>query len=313
MLRRKHLSVAVLLAIFTIACGQHVTGPREGFVDVPGGRAWYRIVGSGPGTPLLLVHGGPGAGSCYFSGLAQQLSDERPVVLYDQLGSGRSDRPSDRSLWRIERFVDELAAIRRTLRLDRVHLLGHSWGAALVAEYLLNSHASGIESVIFAGPLLSTPRWIADANVLLAELPETVQQIVAQHERQGTTSSPEYQKASQVFYSRFLYHHQPAPKFPDCPFNQAVYEQMWGPSEFHATGNLKEFDRVNRLSEIHGPVLFIVGRFDEARVVTVSEFQHMIPGSKLAVVEDAGHMAMVDEPESYTQAIRSFLRQAQPQ
>src|SRR6185369_13735139 len=110
------------------------------------------------------------------------------------------------------------------------------------------------------------------------------------------------------FYSRFLFHHQPAPTFPECPFNQAVYEQMWGPTEFHATGNLRAFDRASRLTEIRAPVLFIVGRFDEARVQTVTDFQRLIPGSTLEVVEGAGHMAMVDEPARYTQALRSFLQ-----
>jgi proline iminopeptidase len=210
-------------------------------------------------------------------------------------------------------FVEELAAVRKTLKLDRIHLLGHSWGAALVAEYLLTSKPAGIESVIFAGPLLSTSRWIADANMLLTELPEAVQQVIAKHEQQGTTNSPEYQEATEVFYSRFLYRHQPAPTFPECPINQAVYEQMWGPTEFHATGNLREFDRVNRLSEVRAPVLFIVGRFDEARVQTVSDFQQLITGSKLHVVEDAGHMAMVDEPERYAQALRSFLQKVEAQ
>lgn len=231
--------------------------------------------------------------------------------MYDQLGSGRSDRPSDPSLWRIDRFVEELAAIRKTLKLDRIHVLGHSWGAALVAEYLLNSKPAGIQSVIFAGPLLSTPRWIADARVLLTELHETVQQVIATHEQAGTTKSPEYQQATQVFYSRFLFHRQPAPTFPECAFNTTVYEHMWGPTEFHATGNLREFDHESRLTEIRAPVLFIVGRFDEARVQTVMDFQRLIPGSKLHVVENAAHMAMVDAPERYTQALRSCLQQVE--
>ena len=307
---RGGLTAAVVVAVLGAACGREAIQSGEGFVSVPGGRVWYRVVGSGPRTPLLLVHGGPGAGSCYFSALAK-LADERPVIVYDQLGSGRSDHPSDPSLWRIDRFVDELAALRTALKLDRVHLLGHSWGGALVAEYLVQRKPAGIASVMFAGPLLSTPRWIADANVLLTELPDTVQQSITRHEREGTTNSPEYREATELFYSRFLYHHQPAPSFPECPLNEAVYQQMWGPSEFHATGNLKEFDRVGRLSEIHEPVLFIVGRFDEARVQTVTDFQTLIPGSKLEVVEGAGHMAMVDEPERYTQALRDFLQQVE--
>ncbi len=101
--------------------------PGEGYVQVPGGKVWYRIVGGGSATPLLLLHGGPGFTSHYLDRL-QQLSDERPVVSYDQLGAGRSERPEDMRLWRVERFVEELAELRAELGLARVHLLGHSWG-----------------------------------------------------------------------------------------------------------------------------------------------------------------------------------------
>lgn len=99
----------------------------EGMIDVPGGRVWYRRIGNGPGTPILALHGGPGGTSCRFEVLAP-LARERPVIFYDQLGSGRSDHPSDTSLWNVSRFVAELAAVRKALNLERVHVLGHSWG-----------------------------------------------------------------------------------------------------------------------------------------------------------------------------------------
>ena len=85
-------------------CGLRRLSPREGFIQVPGGRVWYRIVGSGPRTPLLVLHGGPGASSYYLKPLAA-LAADRPVIFYDQLGGGRSDRPADSTLWRTERFV----------------------------------------------------------------------------------------------------------------------------------------------------------------------------------------------------------------
>jgi proline iminopeptidase len=296
------------LAFSTLACGQRSLSSGEGFVDVPGGKVWYKIAGSGSRTPLLIVHGGPGGGSCAVADLARRLSDERPIIIYDQLGGGRSEHPSDPSLWKIGRFVDELAAVRNALGLKRVHLLGHSWGGAVVAEYLLTAHPEGVESVTFSGPLLSTPRWIADANTLVAQLPEEVRQTIVENERRGTTNSPEYKKATEVFYSRFLFHRQPAPQFPACPLNQTVYEQMWGPSEFYATGNLRDFDRVDRLSEISVPVLFVVGRFDEVTVATASDFQGRIAGAKLQVIENAGHVSYVDEPRTYARTIRRFLR-----
>ena len=71
----------------------------EGMISVSGGRVWYGIAGvNSPGVPLLVVHGGPGAPHDYLENLAM-LADVQPVIFYDQLGCGRSDRPDDRSLW----------------------------------------------------------------------------------------------------------------------------------------------------------------------------------------------------------------------
>ena len=99
------------MTLLTLAgCSTPRLEPREGHVAVPGGRVWFKVVGTGPGTPLLVLHGGPGAPSHYLDRLGR-LGDERPVVFYDQLGCGRSDRPSDPNLWRVERFVAQLALL----------------------------------------------------------------------------------------------------------------------------------------------------------------------------------------------------------
>jgi pimeloyl-ACP methyl ester carboxylesterase len=79
---------------------------EEGFISVDGGRIWYRCVGR-DGIPLLVLHGGPGAGHDYLEPL-EALAADRMVVFYDQLGCGKSDRPDDPSLWRMERFVAEV-------------------------------------------------------------------------------------------------------------------------------------------------------------------------------------------------------------
>ena len=75
-----------------------------------------------------------------------ELATDRQVILYDQLGSGRSDRPNDTALWRTDRFVEELDAVRRALGLHEVHILGHSWGGALATEYLLTKGQQGVRS-----------------------------------------------------------------------------------------------------------------------------------------------------------------------
>src|SRR5258708_34307099 len=114
-----------------------------------GGRVWWRVGGSGPRTPLLLLHGGPGAGHDYLEPLSA-LADERPVIFYDQLGCGRSDRPDDASMWHIEHF-EEIDALRQALRLHHVVLYSHSWGGWLAQEYLARcGGATHVDALILA-------------------------------------------------------------------------------------------------------------------------------------------------------------------
>src|SRR5690606_37194829 len=108
---------------------------KEGFIPVTGGNVWYRISGNGPGLPLLVLHGGPGSKSSDRDPL-RQLGTDRPIIHYDQLGCGKSDRPTDTALWTVERYVEELEQVIQALELEEFHLLGHSWGTMLAASYL---------------------------------------------------------------------------------------------------------------------------------------------------------------------------------
>jgi proline iminopeptidase len=294
-----------LLLLAAVAC---LAQSREGFLNVPGGPVWYRVTGTGKGVPLLVLHGGPGGTSCSL-GLLSKLEGQ-PLVIYDQLGSGRSGRPSDRKLWTVERFVEELHAVRQQLGLKRMHLMGHSWGASLATAYVLAKGTSGIESLVLASGLLSTKDWIADAEVLRKELPLEVQRILRRHEAAGTTDSEEYRLAEQEYTRRFVRRSAKGAAAPDCEgsvSNKVIYEQMWGPSEFHATGSLKSFDVTGRLGELKLPVLLMVGEFDEARPSTAARYQKLIPGSKLAVVAGAAHALYLDNLEGTLRVLREFL------
>jgi proline iminopeptidase len=269
-------------------------------------------VGTGPGIPVILLHGGPGYTAHYLQPLTS-LSDDRPVILYDQLGSGRSDRSTDTTLFQTSRYVRELDSLRRTLHLDRVHLYGHSWGAMLALEYLA-TNPKGIASVTLASPVITTASWAADGKALLATLPDSIQKVIAAHEAAGTTSSPEYQAASMAFMIKYVLGQEPPfPREIDSAlagYNPAVYETMWGPSEFTPTGNLRNFDRSATLAGLEIPVLFTAGRNDEARPETVQRFAATVPGggAEVKIFEKSAHMTMLTEREAYVAAIREFLR-----
>jgi proline iminopeptidase len=282
--------------------------PGEGFIEVTGGKVWYQIVGSGSNTPLLLLHGGPGVPGYYLKPLAG-LAEDRPIILYHQLGCGRSDKTSDSSFWTIEHFVRELAEVRKALNLDEIHLYGHSWGAMLATDYLLTK-PSGIKSVILASPCLSTKMWINDTDSLKSTLPDSIQQIIRKSEDAKTFDTPEFQAAVFEFYKQFLARKQPWSADLDSSMSQLreeMYHYMWGPSEFKATGTLESYDRTDRLGEIKLPTLFTAGQYDECTPATAKHYQSLIPGAKLAIIENAGHLTMHDNPEADIRAIRDFL------
>ncbi|HVP07862.1 MAG TPA: proline iminopeptidase-family hydrolase [Candidatus Acidoferrum sp.] len=302
------LAVAVSLLVVSTYAG---TKPSEGLIPVKGGKVWYRIVGSGKGTPLLVLHGGPGVPSYYLKPLAA-LGDDRPVIFYDQLGAGHSDTTSDTTLFTMPRFLDELATVRKTLDLKEVHLYGHSWGSMMVVDYLLTK-PSGVKSCILAGAAMSIPRWQHDADSLVKTLPDSVQQVIQKNEAAGTTQSPEYQQAVMTFYQMYLARRLPWSADLDSSLSQingALYAYMNGPSEFAITGTFRDYDRTTQLRQIAIPTLFICGQYDEAVPSTEKYFQSLVPKAELVVVPNSAHLAMQDNPEFYVNALRSFLRRA---
>ncbi len=230
---------------------------EEGRIEVDGHQVWYRRVGEG-GVPLLLLHGGPGGGHDYLEPLAG-LAESRAVIFYDQLGCGRSDQPDDQSLWHIERFVREVDTVRAALGLDRVHILGQSWGGWLAIEYMLSA-PQGVEGLVLASTSASIPQFVDEARRLIGEMPEAIAEAIRHHEAAGEYDHPDFVTALEAFYKRHLCRLDPWPeallrsfKNLESDGGHRVYNTMNGPTEFTVIGNLKAWDRVDRLGEITVP------------------------------------------------------------
>jgi L-proline amide hydrolase len=293
---------------------------REGFVSFRGHDIWYRIVGNGeaPGkSPLLCLHGGPGASYDYLEALEAMADTQRRVIFYDQLGGGNSDHPHDPSLWTVTLFLEELGVVRQALGLERFHILGHSWGGMLGMEYAL-TQPSSLQSLIVSDSPASMIQWVAEANRLRAELPPEVQETLLKHETSGTTDDPAYQEAMFVFYRRHLCR---LPTWPDCmnrTFEKLskypeVYTAMNGPSEFHVIGTLKDWDIVDRLGEIHIPTLVLSGGYDEATPAIAETVHRGIRGSEWVLFENSAHMPHIEETERYLQVLTGFLDRVEAQ
>ena len=283
---------------------------EEGHIDVPGGQVWYKVVGSGESVPLLTLHGGPGGGHDYLEPL-NALASERPVVFFDQLGCGKSDTPDDVSLWRIDRFVDEVTAVRDALGLDRIHLLGHSWGGWLAIEYMLGA-PSGVVSLTLASTSASIPQFVYEAGKLISELPREMAETMRRLEAEGDFENPEFEAGMMEFYKRHLCRLDPWPDpLMRCIENldgNIVYETMNGPTEFTVIGNMKDWSRIEKLGEIVAPTLITCGQYDELTPACSRTLRQGIMNSRMHVFERSAHMAHLEETESYLQILSEFLR-----
>ena len=280
------------------------------------GNTWYRVVGdlkSGK-TPVMVLHGGPGAGHNYCEPIADLIAQTgRAAVLYDQLGCGNSTHLPDapKEFWTPELFMEELVLLTKHLGIaDDYAIVGQSWGGMLGMQFAI-SQPQGLKALVVADSPASMDVWVSEANKLRKQLPPEVEATLLKHEAAETTEDPEYVAAVDVFYARHLCRIPQPPcvvaSFEQLAADPTVYHTMNGPSEFHVIGSLKTWDIRKDLGKITAPTLLVSGQFDEATPAMVEEINKLIPGSKWELFPESSHMPHVEEPARFKRIVTEFL------
>lgn len=291
---------------------------REAMVPVEGGRIYVRVNGdlAGPHVPLLLIHGGPGGSHTAFLP-ALPLASERAIILYDQLDCGRSDKPGDPKNWTVKRFVDEVDAIRAYFGVDRIHVLGASWGGTVALEYGAR-RPKGLRSLILASPLISTRSWLADAAILRSELPPETRDTLTACEQPAPPPADACQNATTAFYKAF---NRREPAFDEAKaysdamptaFSETLYRTMWGASEFVSTGTLRDYDGEPLLGRLRAPTLFLAGEYDEARPATVAAFARRVKGAEFLEIPGSAHGLFNDRPQETRDVVAKWTGRHDP-
>jgi proline iminopeptidase len=275
---------------------------------VPGGKIWYKVSGNGRGVPLVVLHGGPGMSSIYLK-VFDELGNDRQIVRYDQLGSGNSDKITDKTLFTIDRFVKELELLRVHLGVEKWHVLGHSWGTVVALEYY-RAYPERVSSLIFGSQCLDVKGWVQSTKKLLTTLPVQLQDAVKKAESTNNYDDPMYKEAMDQFYSLYIWRH-PVKADLDIMLatcNTDMYAYMWGPSEFTVTGTLKDYNPFSFLSQIKVPTMFTVGEFDEIDPAMVKKLADKVPGAKYVMFTGSGHITTWDARDENLKVVREFLQ-----
>jgi len=259
---------------------------------------------------LFLLNGGPGLPCNYLRDpLARMVGEGYRVVTYDQLGCGVSDKPKDKSLWTIARYVEEVETLRKTLDLGKIHLLGHSWGGWLSIEYAL-TYLGSIKSLILCNTCGDMPHLASELDRHRAALgPETVA-MMQRHEADGTLEHDEYKAAITLLNYRHVLRLQDWPDSVHASlddWNMDVYGTMQGPNEFLYTGNLKDWNRIPDMPRIAVPTLIVVGQHDELTPACAMRMHLALPNSEIKVFPNSSHMPLYEEPEAFFATLGGFL------
>lgn len=293
---------------------------QEGFVDSHGALIYYEMMGRG--TPLVIVHGGPGASHDYFLPYLLPLMRSNKLVFIDERGSGKSSKIEDAKQYTIANMVEDIEAVRQALALGKISLLGHSFGGALVQAYAFK-YQRNLSHLILGSTFASTKELNQALAKMKADMDPKDRERLNVLEASGLFGkgeiwergrySEEYAKlAWGKGYFPYVYYNRPDPNYDPLSSNTStawdVYREMWGSDgEFIVDGNLKEVEYVDQLSRIKVPTLVIVGEHDESDPKMSREMHEKITGSQLVILPKSGHMTFVDQPELFLKAVGEFV------
>jgi proline iminopeptidase len=273
-------------------------------------KVWTKRLGGGP-VKVLLLHGGPGFSHEYLEAFESFLPEAGiEMYYYDQLGCNNSDQPDDDSLWTLSRYLDEVEEVRRGLGLDNFILFGHSWGGMLAIEYALK-YPQHLRGLVVSNMTAGMQSYLKRTASIKQQLRPDVLARLNKLESEKAFDSPDYEQIMmEELYPKMLCRLDPWPEPVTRAFRHAnlkIYEAMQGKSEFLVTGNLKSWERWDRLHEIKVKTLTIGAQYDEMDPADLKKMAGLMPNAVFAFCPNGSHLCMWDDQEVYFRHLLGFL------
>lgn len=280
------------------------------------GKVYYETEGEGP--VVILIAGGPGGTHTSFHGYFNRLAKDHKVVYFDSIGRGRSDRLTDPKGYTVWRDAEDVEALRIALKVDKVTVLGHSYGGMPAIAYAVN-YGDHLGRLILSDTLHSGVAFQANidsCNYNAANLyPDVWEKLLAMRKK-GVKSSAEAYGDLYGFPTNTLYWYDEKngakmyrSKDPKDGFNGEVYSAMLGDDpEWKVGGTMKSFDPRKKMKGIKVPTLVCVGRYDRVATPKIAyEISKLIPNSQIAYFDHSGHRPWVEESDAYFTRVQAFL------
>ena len=312
----------VLFAVFTVlmsGAASMIARPKitpvrrapehqTGTLNVNHTTLYYETFGSG--TPILVLHGGPGMDHTYFLPQMLSLSRRYKLIFMDERASGKSSADVDSSSMNMHMMVEDVEAVRVALHLGKVNLMGHSWGGLLAMRYVL-AHPDNVKSLMLVDPTPATSA-MRDSSFQNMRHHMTVGDSI---NLAKITASEEFRKGSPATYAKF-FRSLFRPLFADTTKLDSLTLEF--PSDYAARSKaiqflyrdptLKSYDLTAGLRDLRCRALIIAGDHDQVPPGAFEQIHYDLSGSRLVIIKDCGHFPFIEAPQEFDAAVERFLR-----
>lgn len=316
---------AVLLLAVPFACARCATSPspvlsgqalptaREGYIEADGGvRLFYRMVGTGRDT-VVVLHGGPGFSMSYLAADLEPLAARHVLLFYDQRGTGGSTLVTDSTALDAQRFAEDLEALRIQFGLERLTLLGHSWGAAVAALYAAR-HPERVGRLLLVGPIPTTRAQLTQALQRLNARRDSAAERRLGELRAARLANPADAAACRAYYDVWF-----LPAFADsaaahrsrgdfCAGRPEALANKVRSVDRYTMASLGEWDWRPALRAVSAPALVIHGTQEFMPLESSRDWAAALPSGRLLQLDRSGHFPYLDVPEPFFVAVEAFLK-----
>lgn len=314
---RYPLIILLFLTVAVKAQIKTVDSQKDGkYVHVNGAKLW--VVTVGEGDPIIFIAGGPGGAHIGLRSFDPLAENHHQLIYFDAFGRGKSDTAAVVSEYTLDRDIEDIEGLRKALKLDKISLLGHSYGGVVAQGYAVR-YPQHVSHLILANTFHSFVMWQENDDNSNREIkenyPEVWNELMKIREKGAVSSDPEHQKIYGRVPYGFLYAYNPVRfegrggrGYPN-PNNTKLYYQMVGKDgDFIVGSDIGNFDYRKQLKDLQMPVLIIGGRYDRVAVPSqMVKFKQYCPQAEFVMFEHSGHNPQVEEPTREFSVINAFL------
>ncbi|SNR48628.1 alpha/beta fold hydrolase [Dokdonia pacifica] len=271
----------------------------------------------GEGDAIFFLPGGPGNSHDYMQGNFGQYYKTHKVVFFDWLGRGKSDNAKDVSEYSVEADIEMIEIIRKHLGLEKISVVGHSYGTVPAQGYAI-AYPDRVQHMVLINGFHSGAMWQANCDsynhYAKTHFPERWKKVDSLRALGYLSTDKPLQEVYGNFPTKYVYYHntslkQNVPSEKYRGWAGDVYEQIIGPDgDFDVSGSMIHQDYRRKLKDVSAKTLIIAGRYDGVSTPEFAvQYKIFMPQARFEMFENSAHNPYLEEPEKFYDIFDDFF------